>query len=246
MDAVTGLAFLVVVVSGGLMLAFSALRRKAPPTFRIIPAFSRLRDAIGRAVEEGSRVHISLGRGGITTPQSGSVLAGLAMLRRMADLTAAGDKEPVATSGDAAVTILSQGVLTSVSAELGTPMQAVGGRLTGLTPLSYVAGVLPLIQDEQVSTNVLIGNFGVEAGLLAEAADRSEAYSLAGSDSLPAQAILYASAQDPLIGEELFAAPAYLNAGPMHLASLRVQDILRWAIVGILVIGGFVGLVGSL
>jgi hypothetical protein len=129
---------------------------------------------------------------------------------------------------------------------LGNAVQVPGGRLTGLTPFSYAAGALPLMSDEQVSTNVLMGNFGIEAGLLTEAADRSEAYSLAGSDNLPAQAVLFASAQDPLIGEELYASPAYLNAGPMHLASLRVQDILRWLIVVVVLVGAFLGLVGLL
>jgi hypothetical protein len=55
---------------------------------------------------------------------------------------------------------------------------------------------------------------------------------------------LYAAAQDPLIGEELFASGAYVGAGPSHEASLQVQDVLRWLIIIALVIGALFRLVG--
>ena len=70
-----GLAgFGLVVLSAILMAGLAFLRRKSTPVFREIPAFARLRKAIGLAVEEGSRLHISLGRGGLTTPQSAAHL----------------------------------------------------------------------------------------------------------------------------------------------------------------------------
>jgi hypothetical protein len=43
--------------------------------------------------------------------------------------------------------------------------------------------------------------------------------------------VLFASAQDALIGEELFSTGAYLGAGASHLASLTVQDLFRWLII---------------
>ncbi len=55
--------------------------------------------------------------------------------------------------------------------------------------------------------------------------------------TLPARPILFANTQDALIGEELFAAGAYLGAGPSHVASLTVQDILRWVVI-ITLLGG--------
>jgi hypothetical protein len=49
-----------------------------------------------------------------------------------------------------------------------------------------------------------------------------------------------------LIGEELFAAGAYIGAGPSHMASLTVQDILRWAIVLVLLAGAFLKFAGMI
>ena len=247
-DLLLGLAgFGIIFLSTALMGGLVALRRKSSPVFREIPAFTRLRQAIGRVVEDGTRLHVSLGRGALATPQSASALAGLVLLRRLAELTSAGDQPPIATSGDAALAILSQDTLqTGSQASAQGAYDPTAGRLTGLTPFSYAAGALPAICDENISTNVLIGNFGVEVGLLAEAAERANTFTLAASDNLTAQAVLFASVQEPLIGEELYAAGAYVDAGPLHAASLTVQDILRWLIIVVILVGALLKLTGIL
>jgi hypothetical protein len=227
-----------VVLCAVLMAAMGALRRKTPTIFREIAAFTRLRHAVGRVVEDGSRLHVSLGRGGITTPQSASGLVGLTLLGRLAELTAAGDQPPIATSGDAALAILSQDTLRTASQSSSqATYDPSAGRLTGLTPFSYAAGVIPAIRDEHVSTTVLLGNFGVEIALLTDAAERQGTFTMAGSDNIVAQAISYASALEPLIGEEVFAGGAYTEAGTVYAASLNVQDVLRWLII-IVILGG--------
>jgi hypothetical protein len=243
-DILLGLiGFGIIFLSAALMVGLATLRRKSPPAFREIPAFTRLRQAVGRVVEDGTRLHVSLGRGGLVTPQSASAMAGLTLLRRLAELTLAGDQPPIATSGDAALAILSQDTLKTASqASAQGAYDPTAGRLTGLTPFSYVAGAIPAIRDENISANVLMGNFGVEAALLAEASERTNAFTLAASDNLAGQAVLYATAEEPLIGEELYAAGAYMDAGPLHTASLRVQDILRWLIIAVILVGALVQL----
>jgi hypothetical protein len=227
-----------VLVSAALMAALGVLRRKGAPVFREIPAFTRLRHAVGRVVEDGSRLHVSLGRAGLTTPQTASGLVGLTLLGRLAELTSAGDQPPIATSGDAGLAILSQDTLRTASQSSSQAVyDPTAGRLTGLTPFSYAAGVVPAIRDENVSTTVLLGNFGVEMALLTDAAERQGTFSLAGSDNVVGQTIAWASAQEPLVGEEAFAGGAYTDAGPMHAASLTVQDILRWLIIVAILVG---------
>jgi hypothetical protein len=248
MSIVIGLVgFGVVFFSTALLLGLAYLNRKKNPTIRDIPAFTHLRNAIGRVVEDGSRLHLSLGRGALTTPQSASGLAGLALLRRLADLTSAGDQPPIASAGDASLAILAQDTLQAAAkSSKQSAFDPTAGRLTGLTPFSYAAGVIPIIRDEKVSANVLMGNFGVEAGLLTDAAERENTFLLAGSDNLSAQAVIFASAQEPLIGEETFAAGAYVESNALHVASLGVQDILRWVIVAVILIGSLLTLLGVL
>ncbi|MFH1524463.1 MAG: DUF6754 domain-containing protein [Chloroflexota bacterium] len=243
-DLLAGLlGFGVIFITAVLILGLSWFRRKSSPAFRDIPAYTRLHRAIGRVVEDGTRLHISLGRGAITSPQSASALSGLTLLRRLSELTSAGDRPPIATSGDPALTILSQDTLQTTAQGIYDP---TAGRLTGLTPFSFAAGAALAVHDENISTNALMGNFGVEAALLTDAGERAGAFTLAASDNLTAQAVIYASAQEPLIGEELYAAGAYTDAGSFHISSLIAQDVLRWLIITVIVVGALLKLTGFL
>ena len=77
-DILVGLvAFSVVFLAAVLMVVFAILRGRNAALRRDIPAIDRTKQAVGRLVEDGSRLHISLGRGGMITPQGASALAGL-------------------------------------------------------------------------------------------------------------------------------------------------------------------------
>ena len=237
--------FSLLIASGLLLLAlilliiFALLRNKIPTALRRIEAFDRLTRSVGLAVENGTRLHISMGRGSLFTTRGASALAGLAMLHKLSERTSLSDRPPVVTTGDASLSILSQDTLQSGYRAVGAEDQYrfSTGRLTGLTPFSYAAGTIPIIKDEAVSTNIFLGDFGSESALMADAAERENASIVAASDSLSAQSVFYAASQDPLIGEEVFAAGAYVGAGPMHEASLAVQDILRWLIILAILVG---------
>lgn len=241
------LALGLLVVSAILLLGLTFWRRRAPASLRLIEAYERLNRSVGLAVENGTRLHISLGRGNLLTARGGSALAGLAMLRRLSERTSVSDRPPVVTSGDSSLAILSQDTLQSGYRAAGAEDQYrfTTGRLAGLTPFSYAAGTLSTIHDENVSANIVIGDLGTESALLAEAADRENTSLIAASDDLSAQSVFFASAQEPLIGEELFAAGAYVGAGASHEASLHVQDILRWLIILAIIFGSLLKL-GSL
>jgi hypothetical protein len=169
------------------------------------------------------------------------------MLRRLSERTSLSDRPPVVTSGDAPLAILSQDTLQAGYRAAGAQDQYrfTTGRLTGLTPFSYAAGTLPIIHDESVSANIVIGDLGTESALLTEAADRANTSLIAASDNLSAQSVFFASSQDPLIGEELFAAGAYVGAGASHEASLHVQDILRWIIILAIILGSLLKFIGA-
>lgn len=235
------IGLVLVVVAAGLLLGLTLIRRKSSPVFREIPAFTRLKRAIGISVEDGTRLHVSLGRGGLQTSHGAPALAGLAMLRHLAEQTSASDKPPVVTSGAGDLAILSRDTLQAGYKAAGAEdfYNPATGRLTGLTPFSYAAGAIPSIRDENVSANILIGHFGPEVALLTDTAERTNSIAVAAADDPAAQAVLFASVDDPLIGEELFAAGAYSNAGAAHQAGLQVQDILR-AIIILVLLGGSV------
>ena len=88
-----------------------------------------------------------------------------------------------------------------------------------------------------VRGNMVIGSFGSEVALIAEAGHRVDIPQTIGSDRLEAQAAAYAMAQHPLIGEEIFVSRAYLTDEVTAIGSLATQDVLRWVLIGLIIFG---------
>ena len=100
----TGLLFIFLFL--GLILGFAFLARRWPfLKLREIPAFSRLTGAVGLSVEDGTRLHVSIGAGGVTGSESASAFVGLRMLRQVAEITSVSDHPPIATAGEGALAI---------------------------------------------------------------------------------------------------------------------------------------------
>lgn len=240
------IALALIAITAGLILLLTLQRNILRSGLRQLPAFDRLRQAIGLAVENGTRIHLTLGKAGIASSTSAAGLAGLTTLERIARVSSISDRPPLASSGEGTLTLLSQDTLRAAyrqinQLELYDPHR---GRLTGPTSFSYITGALPIADGENVSAHLAIGNFGPEIALLMEAGEQQEAFTLAATDSLNAQAALFTSSQETLIGEELFAIPAYLNSGAVYTASLQVQDILRWGVIVVIVAGSILKLLG--
>ena len=178
--------------------------------------------------------------------QSAIGFVGLSILDRIGRSTSISDRPPIATSGEGTLGILSQDSQRVTAKYLGVESDPTRGRITGVTPFSYAAGTLSLIEEEEIGANLLIGSFGNEAALIADAAERKEGMTLGGTDNLTGQAVLFATAQEPLIGEESYAGGAYLGAGRMHTASLFVQDIIRWVLIVLILLGAVLKLFGVL
>ncbi|MHC1740339.1 MAG: DUF6754 domain-containing protein [Anaerolineaceae bacterium] len=242
------IGLVVVLITSVLVLTLTIRQRRSAvlPVFRRIAALSKFKRAVSLSVEEGTRIHVSLGNASLTQPASASAFVSLIALRRITQLSSAGDNPPVATAGDSVLAILSQDTLHQVARETHTLdlYDPSHGSLAGVTPLSYVCGALQEMNDPDVKTNVLVGNYGSEVGFLSTSSEDKGAYTLAASDSLPAQSVLYATTIQPLIGEELFALPAYLHPTPAHTASLQVQDLLRGLVVLVILCGSILKLLG--
>lgn len=246
MNTGSPLVYLVVVFGFAALMWFFYFfnQRREGRHLRDIPAYYRLRGAIEVAVEDGTRVHISIGRSDVLSPQGAAAMVGLSMLRKITTVTSDSDNPPLATAGDGLLGILARDTIYASyrALNLTSSYDPSMGRVTGLTPFSFAAGVMPLVFDGSVSSSLLAGTFGSEVALITSAGERSQSRTLAGTDNLPGQAIMYAAAHDPLIGEELYAGGAYLDVGPMHEASLHAQDIARWAIVVVIILSALAGI----
>jgi hypothetical protein len=231
--AIDILGFFILIIFCILVVIFSLVSSRLPIDLRPMKEFDALRKAVERSVEASERVHLSLGTGSLIGAESAPGLAGLALLSQVASATRMSDKPVVVTAGDGAMAILAQDSLRSAYQRAGEPRryEATAGRVLGLTPFSYTVGLPPVLTTGQVSVHLLLGSFGTEGALAAHFGDRQQAFVLGGTDDVPSQALLFATAKHQLIGEEIFATGAYLSVGPMYRASLHAQDLLRALIV---------------
>jgi hypothetical protein len=236
------LAVLIVVLLVISILALTVLARRSgwrPRVLRRIDAYDSLPTTVGQAVETGRRLHVSLGTGLVGTADTAATVAGLTMLDQISAAAAVSDRPPVVTTSDGAAMLLAQDTLRSVYSRQNALARydPESAEVAGLTPLSYGAAQTSLPSDQAVAGAVLIGTIGQEAVLLAEAGSRNGVTTLAGTDNLTTQAMLFASADHPVIGEDVFAGAAYIGGQPAHVASLTAQDMLRVAIVIVVIVG---------
>jgi hypothetical protein len=89
-----------------------------------------------------------------------------------------------------------------------------------------------------------MGSFFAEALLLTETGASTGAIQIAGTDSDHQLPFFVTTCDYTLIGEELYAASAYLSREPIQVGTLRGQDIGKALILGVLCIGTIVATLG--
>ncbi len=258
----TLLGLATVLMFTGLIVAFSILatrrgrsssssRAAAPATrtlMRDIPGLDQLPQAVGEAVESGRRLHIAIGSGSLGGQDTSTTLAGLSAAGQIAAVAVVGDRPPLITSADGASMVLAYDLLAEAhkGANASERFDPNAARVVGLSPESYAAGALVLPKDERLSGTVLLGAAGPEAALIADANSRAGLTTIAGVDRVAAQAALFAVADHPVLGEDVFAAGAYISRRPALLASLQAQDWMRLLVIAGIGIGVLVKTMGWL
>ncbi len=89
----------------------------------------------------------------------------------------------------------------------------------------------------QVAATFLFGYFFAESLLVAEAGNHIGAIQVAGTDAVLQIPFFVVTCDYTLIGEELYAASAYLSQDPTMLGSLAGQDAVKVSLMGLLVLG---------
>ncbi len=248
MTAILGLATVLMFTS--LIVAFSVLaarkgksagsgRAGSPQISRDIPGLDQLPQAVGEAVESGRRLHIAIGSGALGGQDTSTALAGLSAAGQIASVAVVGDRPPLITTADGASMLLAYDLLTEAhkGANASDRFDPNAARVVGLSPESYAAGALVLPKDEKLAGTVLLGAAGPEAALILDANTRAGLTTIAGVDKVATQAALFAAADHPVLGEDVFAAGAYISRRPALLASLQAQDWMRMLVIGGIALG---------
>jgi hypothetical protein len=230
-----GLAVLIFLAIAGAGLVFLTIRarRGREPDIRPLPAFDQLSPELGKAAEAGVPIHIGLGTGGIGGDQTLTSLAGLEVLEGIADAAVAYGVPPVVTVGDPTLLPLAQDVLRRAYIRAGIPNQYKPAAVRFIAPSlsAYALGVRHIVHQGKVRANVLAGAFQEEVALISQGAEQEGLAQMAAADHLRAVGALYPADTLLAAGEELYAGGARLKGLPKYIASLRLQDWLRFLLI---------------
>ncbi len=216
----------------------SRVRAGKAGQLRALPGMAELPALIGRAAETGQPLHVSVGVAGVGGSTTAETWAGLTLLEQLADQAAACDTPLIVTVADATVLPLAQSILWRAYVRSGNP----GGydptkvRLIAPDPMAYAAGVAGLLEREPLAANVMVGSFGDEYLLMGETGARRGLRQIVGTADPRTLPQVYASADETLIGEEMFASGAYTARLPIQVGSLFTEDWARWAVIAAILI----------
>jgi hypothetical protein len=236
------LAVILFLIFGVLLLIFIIrVSTGRQPILRRINAFEALEGFAGRAIESGRSLHLSLGIGSMANATTADSLAGLSILRYLSEQSVVTGVYPTVSMADPTTLLFAQNTLQNAYANNPQENEAAYRHIRWIAPqpAAYAAGVMSLLNIDQVEANVMVGKFGDEYLLMGEAAARQGISHIGGTSDPNTLPFIYASAQETLLGEEIYAAGAYLQKRSSHIGSLLAQDTMRW-IVMIVILGGIV------
>jgi len=166
-------------------------------------------------------------------------IAGITILGRVAELTAQYEtwlEVPVCRS---MVMITAKEIVRESYSKVGRPDAFQEDQVYYLTDdqFGYAAAIDGKVVREKPATMFFMGEFFAESLILAETGNSIGAIQIAGT-AAPAQLPFFIAACDfTLIGEELFAASAYLSKEPKLLGSIKGQDVGKSLILVAILVG---------
>ncbi len=230
------LSLIVLLICGSVIYFINIARRGIDLKVRKIAGLQAVDEAVGRATEMGRSILFIPGIQDINDIQT---IAGITVLSRVAKTAAEYDaKLEVPTSRSLVMTTARETVQAAFMAA-GRPDAFNQDLIYYVTDeqFGYVAYLSGMMVREKPAACFYMGSFFAESLILAETGNSIGAIQVAGT-AMPAQLPFFVAACDyTLIGEEFFAASAYLSGEPDQLGSLKGQDVGKALVGAIMVIG---------
>lgn len=203
---------------------------------RRIPGIDAIEEAIGRATEMGRSVLYVPGINDIDDIQT---MASLSILESVAKMTARYETPIVVPTNYPVVMTLAQEMVKNGYVAAGRPdgYDPNSVRYVTTEQFAYVAAVTGIMLRDKPAANIYLGSFYAESLLLAETGFETKAIQIAGTAQVAQLPFFVVACDYTLIGEELYAAGAYLSREPRLLGALKASDLAKVAIITIIVVG---------
>lgn len=211
--------------------------RKGKDMFiRKIGGLAAIDEAVGRATEMGKPV---LFIPGIYDMDDIQTIAGVSILGHVAKKTAEYETPLLVPCTRSLVMSTAQEVVKESYLKTGRIDSFRPENIRYLTDdqFGYVAGVDGIMMREKPAANFYLGVFFAESLILAETGHHVGAIQIAGTAMVHQIPFFVAACDYTLIGEELFAASAYLSREPMQMGALKGQDVAKFLIIIVIVLG---------
>jgi hypothetical protein len=195
-----------------------------------------MEDAVGRATEMGRACLFVPGVQDINEIQT---IAGLTILSRIGERAADYDCELDVPTSRSLVMTAAQETLAAAYFKAGHPDAYREDAAYYVTDeqFGYVAHLTGKMVREKPAACFYMGSFYAESLILAETGNSIGAIQIAGT-AQPSQLPFFVAACDyTLIGEEFFAASAYLSNDPDQLGTLKGQDFGKYFVAAVMVVG---------
>ncbi|UCD06420.1 MAG: hypothetical protein JSV98_04105 [candidate division WOR-3 bacterium] len=227
-----------------LLLWFIYRARKGKKLFiRKLAGLEALEDAVGRATEMGKPI---LYVPGLSTIDDIATLASLNILSLVAKKTAEYNTTLLVPNRSPVVYVVAREIVKEAYTDAGRPDAFNPDNVYFLTQnqWAYTAAVCGTMVREKPATNLFLGHFWAESLVLAETGAATGAIQIAGTDSVFQLPFFITACDYTLIGEELYAASAYLSKEPLLMGSIKGQDWGKMIVLGILIIASALILLG--
>ena len=235
--------FAITVGFSALLFILIATARRRDLQIRRLAGLDALDEALGRATEMGKSV---LFVHGLHEINSASTIAAVNVLGQVARKAAEfGTKLEVANRYPLTMSV-SQEVVREACIEVGRPdvYNEDAIFLAAADQFSYAAALEGRMMRDEPAANIMMGYFYAESLLLAETGSRTGAIQIAGSDAYTQLPFFITTCDYTLMGEELYAASAYLSRDPRLLGSIKAQDVAKAALVALILIGVLASAIG--
>lgn len=220
----------------GITLVILYLARRRDMYVRPIAGLQAVEDAIGRATEMGRPILYVSGLGG-----AGDIatIAAMLILGHLANKTAPYGTRIIVPVSDPMVMTTEREIVSQAYLHAGHPEEYNPDNIFFVTDsqFGYVTAVAGMMLRERPAVNFFMGYFAAESLVLAETGNITDTLQIAGTDADNQLPFFVAACDYTLMGEELYAAGAYLSRDPILLAQLKAQDTGK-ALLAAVIIGG--------
>jgi len=227
---------LMILFSSLVLIAIRHAKRRPNIFLRRIPGLDAVDEAIGRATEMGRPILYLTGSDDMS---SLSTIAATVILGQVAKRAAMYDTHLKIPHRDPIVMAVCQEVVKEAYLEAGRPDAYRDDTNFFITSdqFSYTAAVDGIMLRERPAANFFMGFYYAEALLLAETGAGTGAIQIAGTDADLQLPFFITTCDYTLIGEELYAASAYLSREPVLVGTLRGQDQGKAFLLIVMVVG---------